>query len=280
MTSQTTRLQQVKTVIAPPDGWIPVNLRELWQYRDLLLALTQRTISIRYKQTLLGASWAIIQPVAMMVVFNVVALLGDLPTDGLPRPIFLYTALLPWQLFATGLATAGNSIASNQNLVTKVYFPRVVLPISAVLPGLVDFAIALAVLAGLMAYYHVLPGVEVLTAPLFLLLAMVTALGVGLWLAAINVRFRDVRLALPFAIQLWLFLTPVIYTTSAVPERWRVIYGMNPMTSVVEGFRWALLGKGELPWAMLAVSVAMAMAVLISGMVFFRRAEQEFADIV
>ncbi|MEE9286041.1 MAG: ABC transporter permease [Dehalococcoidia bacterium] len=280
MTSQTTRLQQVKTVIAPPDGWIPVNLRELWQYRDLLLALTQRTISIRYKQTLLGASWAIIQPVAMMVVFNVVALLGDLPTDGLPRPIFLYTALLPWQLFATGLATAGNSIASNQNLVTKVYFPRVVLPISAVLPGLVDFAIALAVLAGLMAYYHVLPGVEVLTAPLFLLLAMVTALGVGLWLAAINVRFRDVRLALPFAIQLWLFLTTVIYTTSAVPERWRVIYGMNPMTSVVEGFRWALLGKGELPWAMLAVSVAMAMAVLISGMVFFRRAEQEFADIV
>lgn len=280
MDSQTAPLQSVTTVIAPPRGWMPIDLRELWQYRDLLLVLTRRTISIRYKQTLLGASWAIIQPVTMMVVFNIVALLGDLPSDGLPRPIFLYTALLPWLLFATGLTTAANSVASNQNLVTKVYIPRMVLPISAVLPGLVDFAIASVVMAGLMAYYRVLPGVEALAIPLFIMLAMVTALGFGLWLAALNVRIRDVRLALPFAIQLWLFLTPVLYTTNAVPQQWRVIYGMNPMTSVIEGFRWGLLGEGQSPGSMLIVSVAVALAVLISGVFYFRRAEREFADIV
>ena len=273
-------MQSVTTVIAPPRGWMPIDLRELWQYRDLLLVLTRRTISIRYKQTLLGASWAIIQPVTMMVVFNIVALLGDLPSDGLPRPIFLYTALLPWLLFATGLTTAANSVASNQNLVTKVYIPRMVLPISAVLPGLVDFAIASVVMAGLMAYYRVLPGVEALAIPLFITLAMVTALGFGLWLAALNVRIRDVRLALPFAIQLWLFLTPVLYTPNAVPQQCRVIYGMNLMASCIEGFRWGLLGEGQPPGSMLIVSVAVALAVLISGVFYFRRAEREFADIV
>ena len=241
-------LRQQRTFIRPVSGWGATDVRELWRHRDLLWTLSRRNIAIRYKQTVLGASWAVIQPLAMMLVFNLVAMLGDLPSDGLPRPVFLYASLLPWQFFAQGLTGAANSVASNQNLVTKVYFPRLILPLSAVLPGMADFGVAFLVLAGMMAWYGIAPGVE--------------------------------ALALPFVTQLLLFLTPVVYSASAVPERWRTVYGLNPMAGVVEGFRWALLGAGQPSVPMLAASTGVAMALLVSGAVYFRRAEQSFADVV
>ena len=267
--------------IRPPKGWASLELGELWAYRELLFFLTWRDVKVRYKQTALGAAWAIIQPVFMMIVFSLFfGRLGNIPSDGMPYPVFVYCALLPWQLFATALSESSNSLVGNQNLITKVYFPRLVVPLSAVLGGLVDFSIAFVILLGLLAYYGIVPGVAVFALPLFILLALLTAFGVGLWLSALNVRYRDVRYTLSFLTQVWLFATPVAYPSSIVPEEWRALYGLNPMAGVVEGFRWALLGKADPPGALLTVSVASVLLLLVGGLFYFRRTEQSFADLV
>lgn len=267
--------------IRPPTGWVPIGFRELWEYRELLYFLTWRDIKVRYKQTVLGAAWAIIQPFFMMVVFSLFfGRLAHVPSDGIPYPIFAFCALLPWQLFAHALSESSSSLVANERLITKVYFPRLVVPISAVLGGLVDFAISFVILLGMMAYYRIVPTSAIVTLPGLILLAMLTALGAGLWLSALNVRYRDVRYTINFLTQLWLFATPVAYPSSIVPERWRALYGLNPMAGVVEGFRWALLGKAQPPGALLAVSVAVVLMIFVGGLYYFRRMEDEFADIV
>jgi lipopolysaccharide transport system permease protein len=268
-------------LIEPPAGWASLGLKELWEYRELLFFLTWRDIKVRYKQTALGAAWAVIQPVFMMVVFSLFfGKLGGMPSDGLPYPVFVFCALLPWQLFAFALSESSNSLVSNQNLITKVYFPRLVVPISAVLGGLIDFCIAFVILLGMMAYFGIFPGAAVLALPLFVLLAVATALGVGLWLSALNVQYRDVRYTIGFLTQFWLFATPVAYPSSIIPERWRWLYGVNPMAGVVEGFRWALLGKADAPGPLLAVSVGVVVLIFVSGLYYFRRMEETFADLV
>jgi lipopolysaccharide transport system permease protein len=267
--------------IRPSPGWVSLRLKELWEYRELLYFLTWRDIKVRYKQTVLGAAWAIIQPFFMMVVFSLFfGRLAKVPSDGLPYPLFAYCALLPWQLFAHALTESSNSLIASERLITKVYFPRLVIPISAVLSGLVDFGIAFVVLMGMMAFYGVAPGPAIFTLPLFILLALLTALGVGLWLSALNVQYRDVRYTLTFLVQFWLFATPVAYPSSLVPGPWRVVYGLNPMAGVVEGFRWALLGKAEGPGPMLAVSIIMVILIFVGGLYYFRRMEKTFADVV
>jgi lipopolysaccharide transport system permease protein len=268
-------------VIRPSRNWVALNLRDLWAYRELLYFLTWRDIKVRYKQTVLGAAWAILQPFLTMVVFSVFfGRLAKVPSEGVPYPIFTYCALLPWNYFAGALDRAGNSLVGSANLITKVYFPRLVVPMSAVLAGLLDFAIAFVVLIGMMLFYGIVPTAAVLALPAFILLAMVTALGVGLWLSAMNVQYRDVRYAIPFLVQFWLFASPVAYPSTLVPERWRTLYGLNPMAGVVEGFRWALLGSGRAPGPMLTVSAGVAVVLLVSGTFYFRRMERTFADIV
>jgi len=268
-------------VIRPSQGWVPLRLQEVWEYRELLYFLTWRDIKVRYKQTVLGAAWAIIQPFFTMVVFSIVfGHLAKMPSDGVPYPVFAYCALLPWQLFAHSLTEAANSLVGNQNLITKVYFPRLVIPVSAVLGGLVDFGVAFLVLIALMLYYGIVPTVALITLPFFLLLALATALCVGLWLSALNVQYRDVRYTIPFLAQFWLFATPVAYPASLVPEPWRALYGLNPMVGVIEGFRWALLGREQGPGLPLAVSVAIVIVLLVSGLAYFRRMEKTFADVV
>jgi len=267
--------------IAPSRRWVPIDLGELWAYRELLYFLVWREVKVRYKQTALGVAWAVIQPLFAMVVFSVFfGRFGKMPSDGLPYPIFAYCALLPWQLFAFALAEASNSVVQNQRLITKVYFPRLIIPISAVAVGVVDFAISCVVLAGLMAYYRITPGVAVWTIPIWALLAVVTALAVGLWLSALNVRYRDIRYTLPFLTQIWLFATPVAYSLSIVPQGWRPWYALNPMVGVVEAFRWALLGKAGPPGLPVAISAVTVAVLLAGGLVYFRRTERTFADIV
>jgi lipopolysaccharide transport system permease protein len=267
--------------IRPADGWTSIGLKELWEYRELLYFLTWRDIKVRYKQTALGAAWAIIQPVFMMVVFSLFfGRLAKVPSDGIPYPIFTFCALLPWQLFAHALTESSNSLVANERLITKVYFPRLVVPIAAVLGGLVDFAVAFVILLAMMLYYGIAPTWAIVTLPGFLLLAIMTALGVGLWLSALNVKYRDVRYTINFLIQVWLFATPVAYPSSIVPERWRPLYGLNPMAGVVEGFRWALLGKTKPDAALLGVSIVAVVLILIGGLYYFRRMEQQFADVV
>ena len=266
--------------IRPSRGWVPLRLGELWEYRELLYFLTWRDVKVRYKQTVLGAAWALIQPVCTMVVFSLFfGQLAKVPSDGVPYPIFSYAALLPWGYFAQSLGSASNSLVGSANLVTKVYFPRLVVPISGVLSGVIDFAISFLVLIGMMAYYGIAPTAAITLLPAFFLLAMVTALGVGLWLSALNVAYRDVRYVLPFLTQFWLFATPVAYPSSLLAEPWRTVYGLNPMVGVVEGFRWALLGTSP-PGPMLLVSVAVALGLLVSGAAYFRRLERTFADLV
>lgn len=273
--------QSVSLIIRPSKGWVPLHLRDLWQYRELIFFLAWRDIQVRYKQTALGVAWAVIQPVFIMIVFSIFfGRLAGIPSDGLPYPIFAYCALVPWQLFAHSLAESSNSLVANQNLITKVYFPRLVIPLSAVLAGLVDFMIAFVVLIGMMGYYQILPTQAVWSLPLFVLLAVALAMGVGLWLSALNVQYRDVRYTIPFLTQMWLFATPIAYPSSLVPEPWRALYGVNPMAGVVEGFRWALLGTGKAPGALLAVSVLVTMLILLSGLYYFRRMERTFADVV
>lgn len=267
--------------IRPAKGWTSLGLKELWEYRELIYFLTWRDIKVRYKQTALGAAWAIIQPFFMMIVFSLFfGRLARIPSDGIPYPVFTYCALIPWQLFAHSLSESSNSLVANERLITKVYFPRLIIPISAVLGGLVDFVIAFVVLLLMMAYYGIYPGAAIFTLPLFVLLAVMTALGVGLWLSALNVKYRDVRYTITFLMQFWLFATPVAYPSSLVPERWRPLYGLNPMAGVVEGFRWALLGKTASPGPLLAVSVAVVIMILLGGLYYFRRMENSFADVV
>jgi lipopolysaccharide transport system permease protein len=267
--------------IRPSKGWVPLRLKELTDYRELVYFLVWRDIKVRYKQTALGVAWAVLQPIMTMVVFSIFfGWLAKMPSDGVPYPIFAYCALLPWQLFAHSLAESSNSLVANQNLITKVYFPRLVMPISSTLAGLLDFGIATVVLFGMMTFYHLVPTGAVWTLPLFLVLAVTTALGVGLWLSALNVEYRDVRYTLPFLTQLWFFATPIAYPSSLVPESWRAVYGLNPMASVVEGFRWALLGAGSGPGPMLAVSVGASLVLLVSGLYYFRRMERTFVDTV
>ena len=262
-------------------GWVAINFGELWRYRELLVYQALRDIKVRYKQTVLGAAWAIIQPVVTMVVFTLIfGKLAGLPSEGIPFPLFALCALLPWQLFAHSLNYSSNSLVSNANVLTKVYFPRLILPFSAVIAGLVDFAIAFMVLVGMMAYYHILPGWSVLTLPLFIMLALAVALSIGLWLSALNVKYRDIRHTIPFLTQLWLFASPVAYSSSLVPEKWQTLYGMNPMVGVVEGFRWALLGKAAPLGPMMIVSIVATAILLVGGLFYFRRMEKSFADIV
>ena len=269
------------TVITPPHGWSSLGLGELWAYRELLYFLTWRDVKVRYKQTVLGASWAIIQPLSTMVVFSLFfGKLASIPSDGVPYPLFSFAALVPWTFFSNGLTQSANSVVLSQNLITKIYFPRLAIPLATVLSGLVDFVLAFLVLAGLMMYYGVVPGPRVLWLVPLVLLALATALGVGLWLAALNVQYRDVRYAVPFLTQLWLFATPVAYPSSLLDEPWRTLYGINPMVGVVEGFRWALLGSGPSPGPMLLVSTLAALFVLVGGSLYFRRMERTFADVI
>ena len=270
------------TMIQPSKGWVSLKLREVWEFRELLYFLTWRDIKVRYKQTLFGAAWAIIQPFFTMIVFSLFfGRLAEIPSDGIPYPIFSYAALLPWTFFANGITQSANSLIGNSKLISKVYFPRLIVPFSSVLGGLPDFAIAFVVLIGMMIYYGLYPSLASLFwLPIFLLLALVTATGMGLWLSALNVEFRDIRYVVPFLIQFWLFATPVAYPASLLDEPWRTIYGLNPMVGVVEGFRWALLQSGNPPGPMIVLSSLAAVALLVSGLFYFRRMEQTFADIV
>jgi lipopolysaccharide transport system permease protein len=265
--------------IAPPTGWVSLRLRELWQYRELVYFLTWRDIKVRYKQTALGAAWAIIQPFFTMVVFSLFfGRLARIPSDGVPYPIFAYAALVPWTFFANSLAQSADSLVGSANLIKKVFFPRLAIPISSVMSGVVDFTLAFVVLLFMMVFYGLVPTANILWLPALLLLALVTSLGVGLWLSALNVQFRDVRYVVPFIVQFWLFATPVAYPSSLLEQPWRTLYGLNPMAGVVEGFRWALLGSGEPPGPMIAVSAAAAVTVLLGGAYYFRRMETTFAD--
>jgi lipopolysaccharide transport system permease protein len=271
-----------RTVLEAKPGWWPMDFSELWQYRDLLWFLAVRDIKVRYKQTALGVAWAVLQPLFMMVVFYVFfGRLGKLGPEGVPYMPWVLAGLVPWQLFSNALSNASNSLVAEQRLISKVYFPRVLIPTSSVLGGLVDFAIALCLLLVLMPFFGVYPSWQVVTLPLFLVLAVVAALAVSLWLSALNVQYRDVRYTLGFLTQLWLFLTPVIYESSRVPEKWRPLYGLNPMAGVVDGFRWALLGGSQPPpGPMLLVSALMTLLLLVGGLFYFGRMERQFADVV
>lgn len=280
--STAVRSQEILEVtIQPSAGWVALNLSELWRYRELLYFLCWRDIKVRYKQTVLGAAWAIIQPFLTMVVFSLFfGRLAKIPSDGVPYTIFCYTALVPWTFFANGLSHASDSLVSNSNLIKKVYFPRLAIPIASVLSGVVDFALAFLVLLAMMLYYGIFPSLQILLLPVFLLLALITSLGVSLWLSAMNVQFRDVRYVIPFLIQFWLFATPIAYPSSLLSEPWRTLYGINPMVGVVEGFRWVLLGTQTAPSVMSLVSSIAAVAILISGLLYFTRMEKSFADTV
>lgn len=268
-------------VVKPSKGWISLKLGELWSYRELLYFLTWRDMKVRYKQTVLGAAWAIIQPFFTMVVFSLFfGKLAKVPSDGIPYPIFAYTALVPWTFFAHGLSQSSNSLVGNANLIKKVYFPRLVVPISSVVSGLVDFVLAFIVLVAMMLVYGIFPTIKIVWLPLLLLLTFISALGVGLWLSAMNVQFRDVRYTVPFLTQFWLFATPIAYPSSLLSEPWRTFYGLNPMVGVVEGFRWALLGADTAPGPIILVSALMALALLVGGAFYFRRMEKTFADVI
>jgi lipopolysaccharide transport system permease protein len=277
----TSRAVLPKIRLEPATGWVSLGLGELWRYRELLYFLVWRDVKVRYKQTALGAAWAIIQPFLTMIVFSIFfGRLARVPSDGIPYPIFAYTALVPWTFFASGLAQSADSLVGSANLLKKVYFPRLAIPIAAVLSGVVDFVIAFVVLLGMMLYFGSTPTSAILWLPFFALLALTSALGTGLWLSAMNVKFRDVRYVVPFLVQFWLFATPIAYPSSLLSEPWRTIYGLNPMAGVVEGFRWALLGSGAAPGPMVFVSSIAAVVMLISGAFYFRRMERMFADLV
>jgi lipopolysaccharide transport system permease protein len=272
-------------IIAPARGWVPIRLRELWEYRELLYFLIWREVKIRYKQATLGVAWAVLQPFLTMVIFSIVfGRFAGLPSDGLPYPVFAFCALLPWQLFAFALTESSNSVVANQRLITKVYFPRVMMPIAAVGVGLLDFAISFIVLLCLIGFYGAYYGLTlsafVWTVPFWALLAVATALGVGLWLSALNVKYRDIRYTVPFLAQLWFFATPVVYPTSIVPAEWRLLFALNPMVGVVDGFRWALLGQTNAPDATVLISIGAVCVMLVAGLFYFRRMERTFADVI
>ena len=271
-----------KIIIRPPSGWSALDLNDLWVYRELIFFMTWRDLKVRYKQTLLGASWAVLKPFLSMVVFTIFfGGLAKVPSEGFPYPIFSFAALLPWELFSNALSISSRSLVQNRHMITKIYFPRIILPLSSTLSGVVDFLIAFIILLAMMAFYKISPTLNMLALPLFLLLAIIAALGVGLWLSALNVLYRDIGYITPFLTQFWLFITPIVYPTSMIPEQWRLLYALNPMTGVVEGFRWAILGTQQgAPGMTLYISVAVSIALLISGMVYFKRMERHFSDLV
>ena len=267
--------------IQPSEGWVAINLQELWNYRELIYFFAWRDIKVRYKQTVLGALWAIIQPVFTMIVFTILfGRLAKMPSEGVPYPIFSFAALLPWNYFATTLSQASSSIVRSSQLIKKVYFPRLAIPISTVLSGAVDFGISFLVLLCMMLYFGISPTWKIVWLPFLLLLATVMGLGTSFWLTSLNVKFRDVSYTVPFLTQMWMFFTPIIYPSSVLPEPWRTVYALNPLAGVIEGFRWALLGTTTQPGLMLIVSSAMALIMLVSGAFYFRRVEKSFADIV
>lgn len=268
------------TRIAPTRGWAALHLRELWDHRELLYFLTWRDVKVRYKQTILGAAWAIVQPLTSMVIFTVLARLVKIPSDGIPYPIFTYSGLVPWLFFASATNRASDSLVGNSPLVKKVYFPRLVLPLARVTACLADFIPAFLVLLLMMVYYKFTPSWHIVWVPFFIFVATAAAAGMGFWLSALNVRFRDIGYVAPFLIQIWLYATPVIYPTSLLPARWRFLYALNPMAGTVEGFRWALLGTGDISVTSIMLSCTVAFALLTSGAIYFRRMDRRFADII
>jgi len=268
-------------VIEPRRGLLNIGFGTLWQYRELLYFLVWRDVKVRYKQTIIGIAWVALQPVLTMVVCSLVfGRFAKIPSDGMPYPVFIFSALLPWNLFASSLGRGGDSVVQHANLISKVYFPRLILPIAGILSPLIDFGVAFLILIAMMVGYGVSPGAGVLALPLFILLAMLTALAVSLWTAALNVRYRDVGHAIPFLIQLWMFVSPVAYPASIVPERWRLLYGLNPMTGVIEGFRWALLGRQAPDVQLIAVSTLAVAMLLVPAAIYFRNTERTFADLI
>lgn len=268
-------------VIKPSKGWVPLRLKDLWEYRELIYFLTWKDIKVRYKQTILGIGWAILQPLFAMVVFSLFfGKLAGVPSDNVPYPIFSYSGMVIWLFFANGVTLSSNSMVEAANTIKKVYFPRLVIPISSIFSGIIDFFLALFVLIGMMAFYNIWPGLNVLWLPLFLLLAVITALGVGFWFSAMNVMFRDIRYAIPFLVQAWLFATPIAYPSSLLKGGWQTIYGINPMAGVVDGFRWALLGLDTKPGPMIAVSASVSIILFITGVYYFKRMEKVFADVI
>jgi lipopolysaccharide transport system permease protein len=280
--SQTQSVEEIPVVrIRPPRGWASLDLRELWEYRELMYFLVWRDVKVRYKQTLLGIAWVVLQPLATTLIFTVIfGNLAKIPSENLPYAVFALAGLIPWNYFSAAFSRGGQSLVGSANLISKVYFPRVIIPISSILVGLIDSAIVFVVLIGLMLFYGITPTPAIVTLPLFLLLAVATALGVSLWLSALNVQYRDVGYLVPFIAQFWMYATPVVYPASMIPDKWRLLYSLNPMTGVVEGFRWALFGTGEGPGVALAVSVVMVLALVVSGAFFFKRMEDTFADVV
>jgi len=281
---QTSRLEKYELPlihIEPSKGWISLNLKDLWEYRELLWIFIWRDLKVRYRQTVIGASWAIIQPFLTMVIFSVFfGRLAGVPSDEIPYPIFSYAALVPWTFFANSINQASNSLVNSADMIKKIYFPRLTMPMASVFASLVDFFLAFIVLLGMMLYYGFVPTINSLWLPALLILSMITALGVSLWLSALNVQFRDVRHMIPFITQAWLFATPVAYPSSLLSEPWRTVYGLNPMVGVVEGFRWALLGTDTAPGPVIAVSSIMALLIFVGGAFYFRRMERTFADVI
>lgn len=267
--------------LRPAKGWLGINFKELWRYRELIFFLTWRDIKVRYKQAVLGITWAVLQPILTVLIFTVIfGVLLRTPSQGLPYPLFALSALLPWQLFATALQRSSISLVGNANLITKIYFPRLAIPLSTVFAALVDFAVSLIVLFVVMIYYQHYPGINTLWLPLIILLALLTALAVGLWLSALNVQYRDVQHMVPFIIQVWMYASPIVYPIETIPEgTWRLLYGLNPMVGVIQGFRWALLGTAQPDLTML-ISIGVVVVLLVSGLYYFRRMEKTFADIV
>jgi lipopolysaccharide transport system permease protein len=269
------------TIIRPSRGWIGLDIKELWRYRELLYFLIWRDIKVRYKQSLLGAGWAILQPLLTMIIFTIFfGQWAGIPTDDVPQPIFYFAGILPWQLFQSGVSKAGTSLVASRNLITKIYFPRIAVPIAPIIAGLLDFAIAFLLLIGLMFYYGIAPTEALWTLPLFLLLTLLTATGVGIWLAGLNVTYRDIGYVIPFLLQVWFFLSPIVYSSNIVPEALQPYYGINPMAGVIQGFRWAILGSGQPASVDLIASVGVAVLLLISGVIYFKRMERTFADVV
>ena len=270
-----------RTVIKPSVGWPSIDLKEIWAYRELLGILAWRDVSVRYKQSVVGIGWAIIQPVMTMIIFTIIfGKFAKLPSEGIPYPVFTYCALLPWSYFARSLGDSSDSLVGSANLITKIHFPRIILPVSKVFAGLIDLSIAFIILVGMMVWYRIVPTAGILLLPVFIVIAMLASLGVGLWLTALNVLYRDVKFVVPFLIQFWMYASPVAYSTSIIPDQWKWVYGLNPMVGVVEGFRWALLGKTAPLISMFFIPVLIIFVVLISGIYFFKKMEKTFADII
>lgn len=268
-------------VITPSKGWRSLNLRELLAYRELLGLLVWRDVSVRYKQSIVGIGWAIVQPIMTMILFTIIfGRFANLPSDGIPYPIFTYCALLPWNYFARSLGDSSDSLVGSSHLITKVYFPRLVLPISKAFSGLIDFSIAFIFLLGMMIWYRIPPTLGIFLLPFFIGIALLAALGAGFWFTALNVKYRDIKFVVPFIVQFWMYASPVAYSTSIIPERWRLLYGLNPMVGVIEGFRWALLGKEPPKIEMILIPLIIIMCVFVSGLYYFKKMERTFADII